>query len=68
MYDVQKGSAQIWATSREGDLRVYCHEALHMQPGQDAERELQYVPKVEAWEDLSDSDSDAATDDEDLKA
>ena len=41
-----------------GELR----DAPHSR--QDAERELQYVPKVEAWEDLSDSDSDAATDDE----
>ena len=44
-----------------GDMRVYCHEALHLK---DKMQTAGYKPKVEKWD--SDSDSDE-TDEEDLK-
>ena len=44
-----------------GDMRVYCHEALHLQ---DKMQTAGYKPKVEKWD--TDSDSDE-TDEEDLK-
>ena len=44
-----------------GDMRVYCHEALHMK---DKMQTAGYKAKVEKWD--TDSDSDE-TDEEDLK-
>ena len=44
-----------------GDMRVYCHEALHLK---DKMQTAGHKPKVEKWD--SDSDSDE-TDEEDLK-
>ena len=40
-----------------GDMRVYCHEALHLK---DKMQTAGYKPKVEKWD--SDSDSDTETD------
>ena len=44
-----------------GDMRVYCHEALHLK---DKIQSAGYKPAVEKWD--TDSDSDE-TDEEDLK-
>ena len=44
-----------------GDMRVYCHEALHLK---DKMHSAGYSEKLEKWD--SDSDSDE-TDEEDLK-
>ena len=44
-----------------GDMRVYCHEALHLQAKMQT---AGYKAKLEKWD--SDSDSDE-TDEEDLK-
>ena len=61
MYGRIKTKERARMGHESGDMRVYCHEALHMK---DKMQTAGYKAKVEKWD--TDSDSDE-TDEEDLK-